>query len=86
MINLTGNEEVPPVQTNTTGTVEISAFDIASDSISYAVNVPSIQDATAGHTDLGKQGENGPIVVAFFRYRSPMNEVKRDHYDYSRYA
>lgn len=36
MINLTGIEEVPPVQTNTTGTVEISAFDIASDSISYA--------------------------------------------------
>lgn len=76
MINLTGSEEVPPVQTNTTGMAEISAFDIASDSISYAINVPSIQGATAGHTHLGKQGENGPIVVTFFRYGSPMNEVK----------
>ena len=72
MINLTGNEEVPPVQTNTTGTTEISAFDIASDSISYAINVPDIENATAGHTHLGKPGENGPIVVTFFRYGSPM--------------
>jgi len=56
--NLTGSEEVPPVQTNITGTAEISAFDIASDSISYAINVPDIQNATAGHTHLGKSGEN----------------------------
>jgi len=66
MINLTGSEEVPPVQTNTTGTAVISAFDIVSDSISYAINVPSIEGATAGHTHLGKS-ENGPIVVTFFR-------------------
>lgn len=75
MINLTGNEEVPPVQTNTTGTGEISAFDIASDSISYAINVPDIENATAGHTHLGKPGEIEPIVVSFFRYGSPMYGV-----------
>jgi hypothetical protein len=71
IINLTGSEEVPPVQTNTTGTA-----DIASDSISDAINVPSIQGATAGHMHLGKLGKNGPIVVTFFRYGSPMNEAK----------
>lgn len=75
MINLTGSEEVPPVQTNVTGMAEISAFDIASDSISYTINVPNIRDATAGHTHLGKPGENGPIVVTFFNYDSPRNEV-----------
>jgi hypothetical protein len=75
MINLTGSEEVPPVQTSTTGTAEISAFDIASDSISYAINAPDIKNATAGHTHLGKPGKNGPIVVTFFRYCSPMYGV-----------
>jgi hypothetical protein len=58
MINLTGSEEVPPVQTNTTGTAEISAFDIASDSISYSINVPDIEDATVDDTHLSKPSEN----------------------------
>jgi hypothetical protein len=70
-INLTGSEEVPPVQTNATGTAEISAFDISSDSISYGINATNIPGVTAGHTHLGKQGENGPIVVTFFKYVGP---------------
>jgi hypothetical protein len=70
-INLTGSEEVPPVQTNATGTAEISAFDISSDSISYGINATNIPGVTAAHTHLGKQGENGPIVVTFFKYDGP---------------
>ena len=70
-INLTGGEEVPPVQTNATGTAEISAFDISSDSISYGINATNIPGVTAAHTHLGKQGENGPIVVTFFKYDGP---------------
>ena len=83
-INLTGSEEVPPVQTNATGTAEISAFDISSDSISYGINATNIPGVTAGHTHLGKQGENGPIVVTFFNYSipKPIDEVMEggDHY------
>jgi hypothetical protein len=76
-INLTGSEEVPPVQTNATGTAEISAFDISSDSISYGINATNISGVTAAHTHLGKQGENGPIVATFFKYVGPrpINEV-----------
>ena len=76
-INLTGSEEVPPVQTNATGTAEISAFDIASSSISYGINATNISGPTAAHTHLGKPGENGPIVVTFFNYTGPrpINEV-----------
>jgi hypothetical protein len=70
-INLTGSEEVPPVQTNATGTAQISAFDISSDSVSYGINATNIPGVTAAHTHLGKQGENGPIVVTFFKYVSP---------------
>lgn len=75
IVNLTGDEEVPPAQTNTTGTADISAFDVSDDSITYAINVSSIEGATAGHIHLGKQGENGPIVVTLFKYDSPMNQV-----------
>ena len=76
-INLTGSEEVPPVQTNATGTAEISAFDISSDSISYGINATNISGVTAAHTHLGKQGENGPLVATFFKYVGPrpINEV-----------
>ena len=70
-INLTGSEEAPPVQTNATGTAEVSAFDISSDSISYGINATNIPGVTAAHTHLGKQGENGPIVVTFFKYDGP---------------
>ena len=60
--NLTGSEEVPPVQTNATGLAEISPYTIAGDSITYTVNATNIKDVTAGHVHFGKPGENGPIV------------------------
>ena len=75
IIKLTGSEEVPPVQTNAIGVAEISAFSVAEDSVSYTINVANITGVTAGHTHLGKQGENGPIVVTFFKYDSPRNNV-----------
>jgi hypothetical protein len=73
--NLTGTEEVPPVQTNATGMADISPYTIAGDSITYSVNVTNIKDVTAGHIHFGKQGENGPIVFTMFKYDPPRNEV-----------
>lgn len=75
IFKLTGNQEVPPVQTNAIGSAEISAFSVAEDSISYKINVANITGVTAGHTHLGKVGENGPVVVTFFKYDSPRNNV-----------
>ena len=75
VINLTGSEEVPPVQTKATGVFELSP---ASDSIGYTINATDIEGATAGHVHLGKKGENGPIVVTLFKYDSPMNEVSEN--------
>ena len=54
--NLTGSEEVPPVQTNATGLAEISPYTIAGDSITYNVNATNIEDVTAGHIHFGKTG------------------------------
>jgi hypothetical protein len=73
--NLTGSEEVPPVQTNAIGMAEISAYTVAGDSITYSVNAMNIQGVTAGHIHLGKPGENGPIVFTMFKYDPPRNEV-----------
>ena len=75
IIKLTGNQEVPPVQTNSVGSAEISAFSVAMDSVAYNINVANITGVTAGHTHLGKIGENGPVVVTFFKYDSPRNSV-----------
>jgi CHRD domain len=73
--NLTGSEEVPPVQTDATGLAEISSYTIAGDSITYTVNATNIQDVTAGHVHFGKPGENGPIVFTMFNYDPPRDEV-----------
>jgi CHRD domain len=73
--NLTGSEEVPPVQTSATGLAEISPYTIAGDSITYTVNATNINDATAGHIHFGKPGENGPIVFTMFTYDPPRDEV-----------
>jgi hypothetical protein len=75
VINLTGSEEVPPVQTEATGVAEISP---ANDSFGYTINAKDIEGVTAGHVHLGKQGENGPIVFTLFKYDSPMNEVSEN--------
>jgi CHRD domain len=73
--NLTGSEEVPPVETNATGMPDISAYTVAGDSITYNVNATNIKDVTAGHIHFGKPGENGPIVFTMFKYDPPRNEV-----------
>jgi hypothetical protein len=75
-INLTGSEEVPPVQTEATGVAEI--IPLGMDSIAYSVNATNIEGATAGHIHLGAKGENGPIVVTLFKYDTPMNEVSEN--------
>lgn len=75
-INLTGNDEVPPVQTEATGMVEFKIEGL--DSISYSLNATNIEGVTAGHVHFGKTGENGPIVVTLFKYDTPMNEVSEN--------
>jgi CHRD domain len=72
VMNLSGSEEVPPVQTEATGVAE---FIPGEDSVAYSVNATNIQGVTAGHIHLGNRGENGPVVVTLFKYDSPMNEV-----------
>jgi hypothetical protein len=63
-MNLSGSEEVPPVQTEATGVAEITP---RVDSIAYSINATNIEGVTASHIHLGAKGENGPIVVTLFK-------------------
>jgi CHRD domain len=75
-VNLTGNEEVPPLQTEATGIAEFTPMGM--DSIAYSINATNIEGATAGHVHLGAKGENGPVVVTLFKYDTPMNQVSEN--------
>jgi CHRD domain len=69
---LSGQEEVPPTNSQATGMAE---FTVMGESEEYTVNASNMQGVTAGHIHSGKQGENGPVVVTLFKNDSPSNEV-----------
>lgn len=69
---LSGQEEVPPTDSQATGMSEVT---VTGESAEYSVNATNIQGVTAGHIHSGNQGENGPIVVTLFTNESPTNEV-----------
>ena len=71
-VELSGSEEVPPVQTDATGSAELTAPHF--DNIGYTVNVSNIDKVTAAHIHSGKLGENGPIVVTLFKTETPSAE------------
>jgi hypothetical protein len=69
---LSGQEEVPPTNSQATGMAE---FTVMGDNVEYTVNASGMQGVTAGHIHSGKQGENGPVVVTLFKNDTPTNEV-----------
>ena len=73
MAELSSQEEVPPTDSQATGSAEFTPM--GSDSVMYNVNATNIEGVTVGHIHSGQRGENGPIVVTLFKYDSPMNEV-----------
>lgn len=58
---LSGQNEVPAVQTSATGEAEFTIP--ANDTVKYRVNVTGISNATAAHIHMGKAGENGDVIV-----------------------
>jgi hypothetical protein len=59
-VNLTGAEEVPPVQTGASGS---GSFRVAEDgSVSGSVTTTGVQ-GTMAHIHQGAKGQNGPVIV-----------------------
>jgi hypothetical protein len=63
--NLTGDSEVPPVTTNSTGSAEFELNDDG-DEMSYDLEAEDITDVLYAHIHQGGASENGPIVVTLF--------------------
>lgn len=70
---LSGQEEVPPVETQATGTAQFELM--GEDTISYTVDASDIQAVTAGHIHSGPAGENGDVLVTLFNYDTPQDGV-----------
>jgi CHRD domain len=73
--NMTGQQEVPPVDTQAIGEAILVQNLPQNQTVHYFVNVTGIQGATQGHIHSGVEGENGPIVVTLFNFDSPQSEV-----------
>lgn len=71
---LSGDQEVPPVNTQATGIADFSPSNDG-DSIDYTITATDIEAATAGHVHFGIEGQNGPIAVTLFEFDSPQDEV-----------
>ena len=62
---LAGDKEVPPVDTNATGSAGFSQPHL--NNMSFGIQVSDIEKVTAAHIHQGKEGQNGPVIVTLFK-------------------
>jgi len=67
---LTGMEEVPPVNTNSTG---IALFELLNNHIDFKVNVTNLDNIMSAQIHLGEFGQNGEIIVSLLKSLSPVD-------------
>ena len=67
---LTGMEEVPPVNTNSTG---IALFDLLNNHLNFKVNVTMLENIKSAHIHVGEFGQKGEIIVSLLNSSSPIN-------------
>jgi hypothetical protein len=66
---LSGNDEVPPTESNSTGTAKFQVNENNSQ-VSYWVNITGIKKVNQAHIHNGTTGENGDIVVTLSKGKS----------------
>ena len=62
---LSGDKEVPPVQTQATGTAGFSQPHL--NNMTYGIQVSNIEGVMGAHIHQAKEGQNGPIIVTLFK-------------------
>jgi hypothetical protein len=67
--SLSGKDEVPPTESNSTGTAKFQV-DENSSQVSYWVNVTGIKKINQAHIHNGTEGQNGDIVVTLTKNKS----------------
>jgi hypothetical protein len=58
---LSGQNEVPPVESSATGKAEFTPP--VNETIKYRINITGISAATGAHIHAGQEGENGDVVA-----------------------
>ncbi|MGE0242973.1 MAG: CHRD domain-containing protein, partial [Nitrososphaeraceae archaeon] len=69
---LTGMEEVPPVNTNSTG---IALFELKNDNLNFKINVTNLDNIKGAHIHSGEFGQNGDVIVTLFNPGNPTDIV-----------
>lgn len=67
---LTGMEEVPPVNTNSTG---IALFELLNNHLDFKLNVTNLENIKSAQIHLGEFGQNGEIIVSLLKSLSPVD-------------
>jgi len=70
--SLSGDAEVPPVDTAASGTARFSVNRDRTE-VHYTLRVRDLGDATAAHIHVGAAGENGPVAAVLFSSDSPVS-------------
>ena len=74
-----GQKFVAKLNRNTvyTDAIGMAGITVMGDDVRYSVIAADIDDVTAGHIHINKQGENenDPVVVTLFRHDSPTTDV-----------
>jgi hypothetical protein len=65
---LSGAQELPPVNTNAAGAINITG---SNQSIAYRFALSNMTNATAAHVHMGEENENGKVVLTLFKSESP---------------
>ncbi|MDN5847017.1 MAG: CHRD domain-containing protein [Candidatus Nitrosocosmicus sp.] len=76
--NLTGQQEVPPVDTQAMGEAIFVPVLPANETMDFYVHTTDIQGATAGHIHQGVQGQNGEVIVPLFNFDTPQDMVSEN--------
>jgi hypothetical protein len=74
-IRLTGDQQVPAVNTTAFGFAEVQLSE-DNTTLSFEVVVCNIANVIASHIHVGAAGTNGPVVLPFFGSPSPFNSTK----------
>lgn len=63
---LSGTNEIPPVATSALGIATFHVLPLRQKVINYELHLKNIRGVTGAYIDIGKQGENGPVVAGLF--------------------
>lgn len=69
--SLSGENEVPPVDTDASGESDLM-LNAEEASLDYEITAQQLENAVAAHIHLGPPGENGPVVVPLFEAEEPV--------------